>query len=332
MNLTGAQRAAVIFAQLDEARAMNLLRLLTENEVIRLMAEVARLPAVTPDNVRQVMSEFADEAGAYLHVRQGGLPVAERWLKDRLGPGRASEIINELKVVVVSDPLAFLNVTEAGQIAAFLADEHPQTIALVLANIGREHAAKVLDRLGEEAAADVVRRMARLQPVPLETVQEVAMTLQHRLADISRGAMNVTGGGIPAAAAILNHVEGGAELDILQFIEDTDSQLAESIRNEMFVFDDIVQLEDSAVQIVLRSVVTRDLALALKTAAPELAEKLKRNMTERQVADLDEEAGSLGAQRLSKIEAAQGAVLKAVRDLIDRGDITVRSVGDELIA
>lgn len=332
MNLSGAQRAAVIFAQLDEARAKNLLRLFSENEVIRLMAEVARLPAITPDNVRQVMSEFANEAGAYVQVRQGGLPLAERWLKDRLGPGRASEIINELKVVVTSDPLAFLNVTEPSQIAAFLSDEHPQTVALVLANIGREHAAKVLDRLNQAQAAEVVRRMARLQPVPLETVQEVATTLQNRLADLSRGAMNVTGGGVTAAAAILNHVDGGAERDILKHIEDADSDLAESIRDEMFVFDDILQLEDSAIQTVLRSIVTRDLALALKTAAPEVEEKFRRNMTERQLADLEEEAESLGPQRLSKIEEAQGVVVKEVRDLIDRGEVAARRVGDELIA
>lgn len=332
MNLSGAQRAAVIFAQLDETRAKNLLRLLSENEVIRLMAEVASLPAVTPENVRQVMIEFANQAGAYVQVRQGGLPVAERWLKDRLGPGRAAEIINELKVVVKSDPLAFLNVTEPSQIAAFLADEHPQTIALVLANIGREHAAKVLDRLAQDEAAEVVRRMARLQPVPLETVREVAMTLQDRLSDRSRGAMNVTGGGVPAAAAILNHVEAGAERDILKHIEGADAPLAKSIRDEMFVFDDILQLEDSALQTVLRSVSPRELALALKTAAPELEEKLRSNMTERQRADLDEEAGSLGAQRLSKIEEAQAAVLTSVRALIDRGEITARRAGDELIA
>ncbi len=332
MNLNGAQRAAIIFAQLDDARAKNLLRLLSENEVIRLMGEVARLPAVTPEDVQGVIVDFANEAGAYAQVHQGGVALAERWLKERLGPSRAGEILSELKVMLTQDPLAFLNVIEASQIAAFLKDEHPQTTAVVLANIGREHAAKVLDRLDQELAADVVRRTAELQPVPLETVQEVATMLQNRLSDLSRDAMSMTGGGVSAAASILNHVERGAEREILKHIEGKDSELAESIRDEMFVFDDIIQLEDVAVQTVLRAVVTRELALSLKTASSDLVEKLKRNMTERQLADLEEEGNSLGAQLLSKIEEAQSGVVKVVRELIDQGAIPIRRAGDELIA
>lgn len=333
MNLTGPQRAAVILAQLDDERAHLLLRAMSENEVVRLMAEVARLPSLTSDDVQTVITDFTNEAGAYLHVRQGGIDLAQRWLQDRLGMSRAAEVMAELEMMASNEPLGFLNRIEPAQIAGFLVDEHPQTVALVLANIYHEHAARVLDRMDEEVATDIVKRMAKMGSVPPMMLQRVADELEHHLANLLRsGSARSDVGGVSAVAAVLNNVDRGAEKEILARLEASDPELAEVIRSEMFVFDDVVQLDDTTLQAVLRSVVLKDVALSLKTASPDVVEKFMRNMSERAADDLKEEMQSLGPQRLSAIEAAQAAVVRAVRELADSGAITIGRANDELIA
>lgn len=332
MKLTGPQRAAVIVAQLDDARASRLLRLLSENEVIRLMAEVARLPALTPDDVKSVIDDFAQEAGGFLQVRQGGVMVAERWLQDRLGPARAAEVMAELRMMSTEEPLSFLHTIGPAEIAAFLADEHPQTIAVIMSSIPSEHAAKVIDCFSDDKAAKIVRRMATLGPIPSSVLTKVAEGLENRLADLSRGASHSSSGGVPVAAAVLNNVDRTTEREILLRIEAENPELAEVIRNEMFVFDDISHLDDVALQMVLREVTPKDIALALKTASPDLQERFLSNVSERTRADLEEELVSLGPQRLSVIEAAQSEIVRVVREMIDNGAIAIGRGSDELIA
>lgn len=333
MRLTGPQRAAVVITQLDDARAKILLSSMSESDAIRLMIEVARLPALNADDVREVTTDFTHAAGAYLQVRQGGVEVAHRWLVDRLGPVRAAEIMADLDIATAEDPLSFLNKIEPAQIAGFLEEEHPQTIAIVVANIYHEHAARVLDHLDNDLSSEVVRRMATMSPVSFSLVRRIADVLEQRLANVMRGggAASVGGSGISAAAAVLNNVDPAVEREILQRIESEDPELAEVIRGEMFVFDDVAALDDATLQIVLRNVVLKDLALSLKTASPDVVERFLSCMSERAADDLREEVASLGPQRLSAIEAAQTAVVKAVRELADNGTIIIGRGSDELI-
>lgn len=333
MKLTGPQRAAVVITQLDDARARILLNSMSENDAIRLMVEVAHLPPLTSDDVRAVTQDFTHAAGAYLQVRQGGAEVAHRWLVDRLGPVRAAEIMADLNTATAEDPLGFLNRIEPAQIAGFLEDEHPQTVAIVLANIYHEHAARVLDHLENDMASEVVRRMATMTAVASALVRRIADVLEQRLANVMRsgGSTSVVTSGISAAAAVLNNVDPAVEREILQRIESEDPELAEVIRGEMFVFDDVAQLDDMTLQTVLRSVVLKDVALSLKTATPDVVDRFLGCMSERAADDLREEIASLGPQRLSAIEAAQTAVVKAVRELADNGTITIGRGNDELI-
>jgi len=333
VNLTGPQRAAVIIAQLDDDRANLLLRSMTENEVIRLMAEVARLPSLTTDDVREIVEAFTTEAGAYLQVRQGGMDLAQRWLHDRLGGPRAAEVMAELELMAQDQPLAFLNRIEPPLVAGSLADEHPQVVAVVLANIFHEHAARVLDRFDQDVRPEIVRRMATMVAVPPALVQRIADEMTLRLSAVLRsGGSPADVGGVSAAAAVLNNVDRTAEKQILASLEASDPDLADVIRGEMFVFDDVVQLDDLTLQSVLRSVVLKDLALALKTANHEVMGKFTRNISERAAQDLIEEVASLGPQRLSIIEAAQAAVVRTVRELADSGTIVIGRGNDELIA
>lgn len=246
---------------------------------------------------------------------------------------RASEVMSELEVLAAQEPLSYLNRIEPAQIAAFLEDEHPQTVALVLVNVHHEHAAKVLDKFDQDAGTEIVRRMATMGSVPPALVQRIAEELEARLSNLFRAGLGqADAGGISAAAAVLNNIDRTAEREILARLEASDPELAEDIRSEMFVFDDVVQLDDTTLQVVLRSVVLRDVALSLKTAGEDVVEKFMRNMSERAADDLHEEIQSLGPQRLSVIEAAQGTVVKAVRELAENGTITIGRANDELIA
>lgn len=332
LSLSGPQRAAVVFAQLDDTRAHALLRALPENEVVRLLAELAQLPALGTDDVAAVMSEFAARTIAIRQVRQGGIDVARRWLEERLGHSRAAEVLAEFDTLTTAQPLDYLNSIDPALIAGFLQDEHPQVTAVVLTSIDSEHAARVIDRFPQDLATDVVRRIASMGSVPPAVVQQMAESMEGRLANLRRTGMgeNVAGG-IATAAAVLNNVDRTAEQDVLSRIEAIDPELAEHIRTEMFVFDDVLQLDDQTLQVVLRNVNLRDMALAVKTATPEAYDKFVRNLSERAAADLEEELSSLGPQRLSAIDAAQTAVVKAARELADAGTITLGRANDELV-
>lgn len=327
-----AQRAAVVLAQLDDERAQKLLNNMSETDVISIMAEMARLPILSADEVRQVVAEFAREADALLQVRQGGAELARRWLRDRLGMSRASEVMSELETFRQNHPLDFLNRIDPHQIVGFIREEHPQTVALVLANVQHEHAARVIERLDEDLRVAVARRMAKMAPVPPEVVASIATELETRLSAFVRaGGISTDVDGVARIVAVLNSADRGAERQILSGLESADPELAERIRSEMFVFDDVAALEDQTMQIALRSVVIKDLALALKGKPPHVVERFTANISERAAEDLVETMASLGPQRLSAVEAAEATIVKAVRDLADSGEIVLGRGTDELV-
>jgi flagellar motor switch protein FliG len=331
-TLTMPQRAAVVLAQLDDDRAQRVLASMSELEVISIMAEMSKLPIMRAEDVDEIIGEFADQTGALLQVRQGGTELAQRWLRDRLGMSRASEVMVELQSIMHDHPLMFLNRIEPAQIVGFLGDEHPQTVALVLANLHVEHAARVFEELDEKQRVEIARRMATMAPVPTEVVKKIAGELESRLSAFVRsGRVSAEVGGVSSVVALLNNADRAAERQILSGIEDADPDLAERIRNEMFVFDDVMALDDNTLQVALRSVVMKDMALALKGKPPQMVEKVTRNISERAAEDLLEDMTSLGPQRVSVVEAAEAAIVKAVRELADAGEITIGRGNDELV-
>ncbi|HMD45954.1 MAG TPA: flagellar motor switch protein FliG [Acidimicrobiales bacterium] len=330
--LTSPQRAAVVLAQLDDERAQALLKKLSDPEVAALMAEMARLPTLAPEDVMLVVEDFVTETGARVQVRQGGLEVAKRWATLRLGPARAAELMTELEEAGKSSALNFLHRVEPSQLVGFLGEEHPQTAAVICSQLNHDYAARVFELLDEDLRAEVVRRLAKLGPVPSAVVDRIAAELQNRMPSFVRDRSAASeGGGVAAVVAVLNSTDPTAEKQILSKIAETDPELAETIRNEMFVFEDLVKLEDSALQVVLRTVPVRELALALKGKPSEIVTKVTTNMSERAAQDLDEEMASLGPQRLSAVEGAEGTVVKAIRDLTESGEIVVGRANDELV-
>jgi len=330
--LSAAQRAAVVLAQLDDERAQALLKKMSDPEVTMLMAEMARLPTLAPEDVMVVVEDFLTEAQARVAVRQGGLEVAKRWATQRLGQAKATELMTELETQGKSSALSFLHRVEPSQLVGFLAEEHPQTAAVILSQLNHEYTARVFELLDDEMRADTVRRLAKLGMVPASVIDRIAAELQSRMAALVRERSNTTEvGGVAAVVAVLNNTDPTAERQILAKIAESDPELAEAIRNEMFVFEDLVKLEDQALQVVLRTVPVRELALALKGKPSDIVAKVTTNMSERAAQDLEEEMASLGPQRLSAVEAAEGTVVKAIRDLTESGEIVMGRANDELV-
>jgi flagellar motor switch protein FliG len=331
--LSGPQKAAVVLAQLDTNRAAKVLKSMSETEVVDLMSAMATLPPLEPAAVREVLAEFAGQAAALLQVGQGGIEVARKLLRDRLGAARAEEVLQQFVQAGQTRPLDVLQRIEPQQIVSFIGDEHPQTIAVVLAHLSADHAAQVLAHLEETLRADVSRRIATMGRLAPDVVQVVADTLEQKLATVLRAGVGATSavGGVSSIVAILNQSDRASEKQILSSLEATDPELAEEIRNEMFVFDDVVNLDDRTLQRVLRNVVPKDLAVALKGVDDAIRTKFLRNMSERAAADLSDEIELLGPTRLSQVESAQQAVVKVVRELEASGEIVLARGDDEFV-
>ncbi len=323
-SLTGPQKAAVVLAQLDQARATKVLRAMSEAEVVALMSAMATLPPLDSAAVLDVLGEFTHQASALTQVGQGGIELARKLLRERLGPARAEEILEEFVQATSTHPLAFLKRIDPQQMAGFVGDEHPQTIAVLLAHLDAEHAAHVIAHLDPDLRTDVARRIATMGRLSPSVVQVLAEVLEQKLATVLRA-------GVASIVAILNQTERSSERQILAALEESDPDLAETIRNEMFVFDDVVGLDDRTLQRVLRNVVPKDLAVALKGVADEVRDKFLRNMSERAAADLTEEIELLGPTRVSQVEAAQAAVVRVVRELEASGEIVLARGDDEFV-
>jgi flagellar motor switch protein FliG len=332
-SLTGPQKAAIVLAQLDEQRATRLMKAMSEAEAVELMAAMAALPTLGPEQVQAVLAEFVGQAAALLQVGQGGIEVARRLLRERLGSSRADEVLQHFLEASPGTPLGVLQRVDPQQIVSFFADEHPQTVAMALAHLPAEQAAAVLAYFDEERRADVARRIATMGKIAPDVLQQVAEVLDQKLATLlhSGTGAGTQVGGIRTLVAILNQIDRGSEKQILASLEQTDPEVAEEVRNEMFVFDDVVNLDDRTLQRVLRNVVPKDLAVALKGVDERIREKFLRNMSERAAADLIEEVQLLGPTRLSQVEAAQQAVVKVVRQLEQAGEIVIARGDDELV-
>jgi flagellar motor switch protein FliG len=332
-SLTGQQKAAVVLAQLDPARATKVLKSFSESEVVNLMSAVATLPTLPSEAVQNVITEFSTQATAFAHVGQGGVEVARALLRERLGPARADEILDEYTQATRKQPLEFLNRIDPQQMVGFIGEEHNQTIAVVLAHLHPDHAAAVLSHMDDAQRTDVARRVATLGRISPEVIQHLETVLERKLATVLRigNATSNEVGGLAGIVAILNNTDRTAEKKILAELEETDPQLAEDIRNEMFVFDDVVSLDDRTLQRVLRNVPPKELAVALKGVLDEVRAKFLRNMSERAAVDLKDEIELLGPTRLSAVDAAQLTVVRAVRELEAAGEIVLARGDDDFV-
>lgn len=332
-DVPGLRKAAVLMVQLGKERSARVLAKMRESEVEAITGEIARLDSIDPALVERVVSEFEEMALAHRFYNRGGLAFAREILEASLGAEKARSIIERLQATLTEMPFQFLRRVDPRQIVSFLHEEHPQTIALVISHMGSEQAAIVLSGLEPELQADVAHRIAIMSRVSPATVRLVESVFEKKLATLLTQAGEATSvGGLQPLVDIINRSDRTTEKLILEALEQRDRELAEQVRAQMFMFEDIVNLDDRSVQRVLREVETNDLATALKGVREEVKEKIFRNMSERAGENLKEEISLLGPVRLKAVEEAQAKIIHTIRQLEEAGEIVIhRGSDDEFI-
>ena len=332
IGLTGVQKAAVLLIQLGKERSASILKSLRESEVEEVLAEVARMQGVTTQTVDAVFEEFSTLASARRYYAQGGLDFAREVLEATMGSERAAELMARMAASLVELPFEFLRRADARQVLSFLQEEHPQTIALVLAHMRADQAAVVLSGMTDEQQADVAHRVAVMETTSPEVVRQVEAVLERKLSTVLPSHDVQVAGGLKPLIDIINHSDRATERLILDDLERRDPALAEEIRSQMFMFEDITTLDDRSVQLVLRQVDGKELATALKGVRGEVRDKIMSNISERAAANLADEIDLLGAVRLTTVEEAQAHVISTIRSLEESGQIRIsRGANDEYV-
>ncbi|MFA5566305.1 MAG: flagellar motor switch protein FliG [Acidimicrobiia bacterium] len=330
-NLTGVQKTAILLMAMGQERATTILKTMRESEVTEIMAEVARLPKVDDRTVEAVLGEFAITASARRHVAVGGVDVAKEMLTATLGERRAEEIFEQMSMSLASAPFEFLRKADPRLVLGFIREEHPQTIALVVAYMTPDAAALVLTSLPEELQREVAVRVATMDRTSPDIIANVEAMLEARISSVVQQGDLSSVGGVQTLVDVLNRADRATERLIFEGLENFDEALADEVRSLMFVFEDILTLDDRSIQQVLRQVDSKDLALALKGVKEEVRVKVLSNVSSRAAENLKEEIDMLGAVRLAAVEEAQGAVVRVIRALEEAGQIVLTRSGDEYV-
>lgn len=332
MSLSGKQKAAILLIALGPELSGEVMKHLRDEDMEQLTLEIASTRNVGRDMREQVVNEFHDLCLAQEYLDEGGIEYAREVLERAVGGSRAHDIIERLTASLQVRPFDFARKTDPGQLLNFIQDEHPQTMALITAYLRPEQAAAVLSALPADRQVDVARRIALMDRTSPEIVQEVERVLERKLSSVVSQEY-ASAGGIAAVVEVLNQVDRATERTIIDALEVQDPELADEIRRRMFLFDDIVRLDDRSIQRVLRDVdLGRDLPMALRVCSDEVSERVFKNMSSRAVENLKENLEFLGPVRLRDVEEAQQRIVNTIRRLEEEGEIIVsRGGGDELI-
>lgn len=332
MALRSRQKAAILLQALGPKASQGLFRHLSDEEIEQLTLELANLGAVQPETEQSVLEDFVTLGEAQGFVRVGGISAARQLLEQVVGPQKTAEILQRLTTTLQVRPFDFIRRADPAQLLNFLEGEHPQTVALVMAYMSPEQAAQVLSALPPEMQVDVVRRIATMGRTSPDVVKEVERVLERKLASLTiQGSTEIAG--VQAVVQMLNRVDRSTERSIVENLGTTDPELMEEIRQRMFVFEDLVFLDDRSLQRALREVdLNTDLPLALRGASDEVKAKILRNLSQRAGQLLQENMDYLGPVRLREVEEAQQRIVSAIRRLEDAGEIVISRGGkDEIL-
>ncbi len=327
-ELPGVRKAAILLLSLGQDDAAQILKRLTPESVEEVSREIASMGSVGASARTVVFSEFYNTALANAYVAEGGLEYAKALLRKSLSEEDAGRIIKQVTQQVQTTPFSFLQKAESDNLLTFIQDEHPQTIALILAHLPPQKASEILVGLPGQKQVEVVKRIANMEQTNPEVIKEVERGLEHRLSDIVSQTFEKAGG-VDTVAEILNLADRSTEKGIMEGLEAEDPDLVEQIRRLMFVFEDILLVNDKGIQAVLKEVDNDELSLALKTASQELKDKIFKNMSERAAQLIQEDMQYMGPVRVSDVEQAQQKIVDVVRRLEDAGEIIIAGRGGE---
>ena len=327
LEIKGRKKAAVLLVSLGPDRAAEVFKHLRDDEIETLSLEMAKLHRVDPLTQATVLEELAATVEAYDSLLSGGVDYAREVLERALGPERALEIVGRLSSVIEMRPFEFLRRTPAEQLVTFLRNESSQTVALVVANLHTTLASQVLAGLPGPEQAEIAIRVARMGETSPEVVKQVENVMRKKLDSVVQQEYS-TAGGIKSLAEILNCTDRSTERNVLDSLTEADEELAAEVRRLLFVFEDVVKLDDRSIQLVLREADQKDLALALRGVNDDVKERILTNMSERGATMLVEEMAYQPPQRKRVVEEAQGRIVAIVRKLEEAGAL-VLSRGEE---
>ena len=331
IETNGKEKAAMLLIALGPERSAEIFKHLKEEEIEQVTLEIANIRTVSPDDKERVLEDFYQICLAQEYIAEGGIGYAKDILEKALGTQKALEIINKLTVSLQVRPFDFVRKADPSQLLNFIQGEHPQTIALILAYLKPAQSAAVLSALPQDKQADVTRRIAVMDRTSPEVIKEVERVLEKKLSSLVVEDYT-SAGGIGAIVDILNSVDRGTEKFIMETLEIEDTDLATEIKKRMFVFDDIVTLDNRSIQRFLREVDNNQLALALKGASEEVQKGIFSNMSKRLQDMIKEDIDYMGPVRLRDVEDAQQKIVNIIRKLEDAGEIVIsRGGGDEII-
>ena len=329
--ISGREKAAILLITLGPDKSAKIFKHLQEDEIEQLTLEIANINKVDAETMDKVVDEFYQICLAQDYISQGGISYAKDILEKALGSQKALELINRLTASLQVRPFDFVRKADPNQILNFIQNEHPQTIALILSFLNPSQAAVILSGLPSEKQTDVAKRIALMDRTSPEIIKEVEGVLEKKLSTLVTADYTSTGG-IQSIVDILNFVDRGTERNIIETLEIQDSELAEEIKRRMFVFEDIINLDNRSIQRFLREVDNKDLALALKGSSEDVSNLIYENMSKRLQEMIKEDIEYMGPVRLKDVEEAQQRIVNIIRKLEDAGEIIIaRGGGDELI-
>jgi flagellar motor switch protein FliG len=329
-KLTGPKKAAIVVLALGTEKSAKILKQFSEQEIENISMEIANLSRVNQELQEEVLEEFILLGKAQQYMLEGGVDYARDLLEKTLGRQKAMEIIKRLKEQIKVKPFSFIRHTDPKQFVNLISGEHPQTIALILSYLDPQQSAAVLSGLSSEMQADIARRVALMDRTSPELLKDVENILQEKLTTVFQQDFTQAGG-VDTVVDILNSVDRGTEKLILEELDKEDAELADKIRQRMFIFEDIITLDDASIQRVIREIDSKDLAKAMKGTGEEVKERIFRNISKRASEMLEEDLEYMGPIRLREVEEAQQRIVGVIRRLDEAGEIIISRGGEDAI-
>lgn len=330
-DYTGVQKAAILLIALGPEKSASIFKHLKEEEIEELTLEIANTRSISPQTKEDVLNEFYQVCLAQQYIAEGGIGYAKELLEKALGEEKAQGVISKLTASLQVRPFEFVRKTDPSQLLNFIQDEHPQTIAMILSYLSAGQAAVIIGALVPEKQADVAKRIAMMDRTSPDVIKEVERVLERKLSALVNQDYTIVGG-VDAIVNILNTVDRGTEKHIMETLEIEEPELADEIRKKMFVFEDILLLDDRAIQRVLRDVDNNDLGVALKAANEDVQNVIFKNMSKRLATMIKEDMEYMGPVRMKDVEEAQQKIVNIIRKLEDSAEIVIsRGGGDEIV-
>ncbi|MCX8118296.1 MAG: flagellar motor switch protein FliG [Desulfobacterota bacterium] len=330
-RLSGPQKAAIFLYSLGEEVASTIVRQLEPEEIKKIGDHLSKLSSVSPKVIESILAEFQEASASPVPIalgQEGGSQFLRSIVSKAMTGEKAQSLLEELQGKEKLNFFEKVRQLHPKMVSTFLRNEHPQTIAIILTHLDSDQSSAILKELPSRVQAEVVSRIAELEDIPPEVVEEIDQVLQQEIASI-KSYEGQKRGGLRLAAEILNQMDSATEETILKEIEEKKQNLAEEIRKLMFVFEDLLQVDDRGIMAILKEINNETLTMAMKTASEELKEKIFKNMSERAAQMLKEDLEVMGPARLKDVEAAQQAILKVAKKLESEGKIVLSSKGKE---